>query len=409
MVEPLAAAALAKAQAALFAANPPPVLISVTGEKWFDELGKMIPIDSAAINLVPYTKDVAASRFIIGSAIPPYRYTDPTDAANYVPGILEEHALLADVFTFSGETLPNSLQATQGAWNLVPWQTQIARTEALGKKWRFHPLFYPAHDFPWANSGTVTSATYKSLIDAHINNVLPLCNVASCQDIVVTNEIFDGNTTANGGYLTNVWKTASAVGTVASSAPGPGTFDGPDWVAYAFLQAKAKSPTKSLFYGQDQLEQLYDGFHSNLATNVLNFFTKALGAGIPVDGLMMQGHLKLDFALQPVPLKNFLTSLKALGMKLTIGEFDVRTATGNFASYTQSDLDTKSADLVRRFLDIVLPFVDVGQPVMSWMVSDKYTTWLRGERTTLLDANYQPKPLYAAFRDTVATTIRKGL
>lgn len=390
--------------------TPVDVLTDENAEPWYDEFGVRIQVDPNIISLTPTPSQVAGSRFKIGCAVPPIRFVDSSYPATYEPGLWEQHAAFADIFVF-GESLPANLQATQGVWDTSKLTAMIAKAEALGKKWRFHPVIYPAHDFPWASSGTITSGTYKSLIDAHINNVLSLCNASSCQDIVVTNEIFDGNNTNPGGYRSNPWYTAS-IGQ-PSSAPNAGSVSGydiPDWVAYLFIQARAKCPSKTLLLGHDLLEQLYDSYHTNQAANVLAFLTKALAAGIPIDGLMMQGHVLLDFALNVPLLQSFMASVKALGLKITFGEIDVRTSGGTFASYTTVDYDLKAADLVSQLLMAGLPYIDVGQPVMVWMISDNsITSWTRGERTCLLDTHYQPKPLYAAFRDSIQQIVSKGL
>lgn len=340
---------------------------------------------------------------IFGTAVDQAYYLDPGDG-RYIPGLLDAALLHADIWSFSNDFQPNSVQNSQGSFSLSPARNAIARALANDKLWRLHLLVYPAHDMPWINSGTLTSATYKSIIDAHLNALATIQNVQTAFNIDVTNEIFDGNNTLPGGYRPNQWYTASAPGSVTSSAPIGGIFDGPDWVAYLFLKARQLWPSTPLFLCHDQMEQITSSYHVNHNANILNFLTKGLAAGLPIDGLNMQGHLSIVRGFDAVALKAFLTSVKALGLKLMIGELDCRTGDDSFAAYTPYEYDRRCSDLLKRFLDVALPFVDVGQPVVSWGMSDIKHPWPVGERPLPLDANYQPKRQY----DTIRQSLEKA-
>ncbi|SMD15695.1 endo-1,4-beta-xylanase [Rhizobium sp. RU36D] len=341
---------------------------------------------------------------LFGSAVPQAFRLDPGEA-RYIPGLLDVLTEHSDIWVFDNDFQPAAIQPTQGSFNLAPAQAAIARAQAAGIAWRLHLLVYPVHDMPWINSTTLTSSTYKSIIDAHLTAVASIPGVQSAFNIDVTNEIFDGNNTLPGGYRPNQWYTASAPGTVPSSAPGPGVFDGPDWVAYTFLKARQLWPNTPLYFCHDQTEQITSIYHVNHNANILNFLTKALAAGIPIDGFNMQGHLGLIRGFDAPKLKAFMSAIKSLGLKIMIGELDCRTGNDTFANYTTYEYDRRCSELIRRFLDVALPFLEPGDPILSWGMSDIRNPWTVGERPLPLDVFYQPKQQYAAIRDSLKKAI----
>lgn len=341
-----------------------------------------------------------SGRFLFGSAVPQAFRLDPGDS-RYVPGLLDLLTTQADVWTFDNDFQPAAIQPEEGVFNLAPAAAAIARARAAGKAWRLHSLVYPTHDMPWINETTLTAGTYRAIIDAHVDAIASIPGVETALDIDVTNELFDGLNTLPGGYRPNPWYTASEPGTVADSSPVAGIFDGPDWVAYLFLKARATFPTTPLYLCHDQTEQITSGYHVAHNANILNFLEKGLAAGLPIDGLNMQAHLSLTRGFDAPKLRAFMGAVKALGLRIMIGELDCRTGDDSFASYSTDDYDRRCAGLIRRFLDVALAFLEPGDAVVSWGLSDIRHPWTQGERPLPFDVFHQPKHHYAAIRDAL--------
>lgn len=337
---------------------------------------------------------------VFGSAVPQAFRLDPGDP-RLVPGLLDLLTQHADIWVFDNDFQPAAIQPVQGSFKLTAAQAAIARAHAAGKAWRLHSLVYPTHDMPWINPTTLTSATYKAIIDAHVGAVASIAGVQSAVNIDVTNELFDGLNTLPGGYRTNQWYSASAPGTVADSSPVAGVFDGPDWVAYLFVKARQAFPETPLYLCHDQCEQITSGYHVAHNANILNFLAKGLAAGLPIDGLNMQGHLSLSRGFDAPKLRAFMSAVRALGLRIMIGELDCRSGDDGFSRYSAFEYDRRCAELIRRFLDVALEFVQPGDPVISWGLCDNRHPWTPGERPLPFDVFHQPKQQYAAIRDAL--------
>lgn len=377
-----------------------PVRVSASGARRVDERGRERIAQATIIEELPLIRDVIGGGRLFGCAFPQAFRLD-AGAATYIPGLREILERQAEIRVFDNELKPALVQPSQGNFNLAPATAAIARANQQDAKWRLHVLVYPAHDMPWIDETTLTSETYTDIIDAHLAALATIPGIQTAYNIDVTNELFDGNNTVPGGYRPNRWYTASAPGTIASSAPVPDTFDGPDWVAYLFMKARETFPDVPLFLCHDQCEQITSAYHVAHNANVLNFLTKGLEAGLPIDGLNLQGHLALSRGFDAPKLRAFLRDVKSLGLRLMIGELDCRSGDGSAAQYTPYEYNLRCAELLRRFLDVALEFLEPGDPVITWGMSDIRHPWEAGERPLPMDVFYQPKPQYAAIRDAL--------
>lgn len=377
-----------------------PVRVSETGAIRRDTYGRERTGLSPAINELPLIRHAIGGGRLFGCAVPQSFRLDP-GAEAYLPGLRELLTRHADIWVFDNDFQPAAIQRAQGTFDLAPATAAVARAHAAGVAWHLHVLAYPTHDMPWVNETTLTAATYKDVIDAHLDAIASIPGVQTAYSIDVTNELFDGNGTLPGGYRPNQWYAATVPGTVPSSAPNPGVFDGPDWVAHLFLKAREKFPGVPLYFCHDQTEQITSAYHVAHNASILNFLTKGLEAGLPIDGFNMQGHLALARGFDAPKLRAFLRDVKALGLKIMIGELDCRAGDDGFAQLTPYEYDCRCADLIARFLDVALDFLEPGDPVLSWGMSDIRHPWAAGERPLPFDAFYQPKQQYAAIRDAL--------
>lgn len=373
---------------------------AISGATRRDASGRARTATAAAIPLAPLPREIIGNGRLFGTAVPQAFRLDPADA-RHIPGLLDLLTAHSDIWVFDNDFQPAAIQPIQNVFRLSAAQEAVARAINAGKAWRLHSLVYPTHDMPWINASTLSGTTYMSIIDQHLSAIASVKDVQSAYNIDVTNELFDGLGTLPGGYRPNQWYTASAPGTVADSCPNKGIYDGPDWVAYLFLKAREAFPHTPLYLCHDQCEQITSPYHVEHNASILNFLRKGLDAGLPIDGLNMQGHLSLRRGFDAAKLREFMAGVKQLGLRIMIGELDCRAGDDSFKTLTTAEYDLRCSDLIRRFLDVALEFLGPGDPVISWGLSDNRHPWTAGERPLPFDVFYQPKPQYAAIRDAL--------
>lgn len=183
------------------------------------------------------------------------------------------------------------------------------------------------------------------------------------------------------------------------------TLAGPDYIEAAFTAARAADPQALLCYNEYGLEpETDDGRRKRQATLIL--LRRLKTRGVPIDAVGIQAHLSAGSLTGYGPgLMAFLAELRAMDLQVFLSELDVNDrhlAPGIPAR------DAAVADTYARFLDTVLaePAVTV---LITWGITDKYT-WLNNEgarpdhlpeRSLPFDAQYKPKPAFAAIRSAI--------
>ncbi|CAN5305949.1 hypothetical protein BH10PSE13_BH10PSE13_04290 [soil metagenome] len=292
--------------------------------------------------------------------------------------------------------IPQTVEWTAGWYNLAPLLATIGLATTASKAWRGNCLLYPLADSASVKA-TVSASNWREMMTRHFEAIAAAPGAQGCTSLDVTNEVLDPtNMAVTDGYRSNHWLTAA----------------GPDYLVHAYKEARRLWPTTPLYWCHDQTEQLTDSWHQNMATVNLRAIERAMNAGAPIDGYNMQSHLTIRLGLDEVRLRSFLDDItKNLGLKVMIGELDCRTGyrSPNFVdtpppeSYTTDQLDTISADLVERFLNVTLPYVqNSGKQLVCWGLSDIYDPWSTNnnpaERPMPWDKAYQPKLMWSAIQ-----------
>jgi endo-1,4-beta-xylanase len=181
---------------------------------------------------------------------------------------------------------------------------------------------------------------------------------------------------------------------------------GPDYIAQAFRLAHAADPQARLALADYGLE--YDGVPWMTAKRraVLRLLEALKAGGAPVHVLNIQAHL---LGGEPpsfgAPLRTFLADVADLGLDIAIGELDVedQAMTGSPA-----ERDARTADISRRFLDVVLDEPAV-KSIGLWGLSDRYTAKRllaprpdHDERPLPFDRDLRPKPAALAMARALA-------
>lgn len=319
---------------------------------------------------------------------------------------------------------PSIVWTSANTWSWSNFDNFVSIANADGKSFRYHTVFYPPKEPAWVNPTNVTAANWMSLVDAQVAALAARPYANQFTSIDVTNETNRGD---NAGDPANIYglrlnkNAAEGGGTIpwypAATAnpftiPGyPATTDpGLSYILYMFYRMRQSFPDAKLYFCHDQMEQLqlakwggFPAFSVQLQTNVLATLTELKRCGAPIDGVNLQGHLVFTRSTPATAFRTFLTNVQALGLKIIVGEFDVRSgqADGNDpANYSDFEYNRVLAEMSKRYLDTVLPFVTGGE-FLTWGVTDLYQAWEAGEKPLPYDASFAPK--------SMLTSIRNGL
>ncbi|MBV9061520.1 MAG: endo-1,4-beta-xylanase [Alphaproteobacteria bacterium] len=173
---------------------------------------------------------------------------------------------------------------------------------------------------------------------------------------------------------------------------------GSGYIDLAFHAARAADPHALLVYNDWGCEGAGPQ-HDRFRAATLDFLERAKTRGVPIGAYGMQGHLSaFGPPIDQRKLREFLSRVQSLGLRILITEHDVDDAGGI------SDLavrDQAVADASRRFLDVVLENnATIG--VLTWGLSDRFLdppgfqAKLMGysPRMLPLDDNFRRKPMW---------------
>jgi endo-1,4-beta-xylanase len=188
---------------------------------------------------------------------------------------------------------------------------------------------------------------------------------------------------------------------------------GESYIAEAFKAAREADPDAKLYYNDfhDYVPAKHEG--------VYNMLKSLIEAGVPIDGVGIQGHLNIDPSPDPnnqgyyesvANLEEAINQYSSLGLDVQITEMDLSMyVTG--VTYTSDmfltadtftdELKTKQAERYREYFELFRKHKDVIKAVTLWGIADD-NTWLseftsgRKDFPLLFDDNHQPKmSLYA--------------
>ncbi|KAI1334035.1 glycoside hydrolase family 10 protein [Xylariaceae sp. FL0016] len=149
---------------------------------------------------------------------------------------------------------------------------------------------------------------------------------------------------------------------------------GEDFVRIAFEAARKADPAAKLYISDFHLESS----SSAKVEGALSYVNKWVAAGVPIDGVGLQGHLGGSNPGAEDMVAG-LEKMSETGLELAITELDiVGAAAEDYVKVVQGCLDVEAC---------------VG--ITTWGVSDK-DSWLSEKTPLLFDTNYEPKPAYDA-------------
>ena len=176
---------------------------------------------------------------------------------------------------------------------------------------------------------------------------------------------------------------------------------GDEFIAKAFEFAREADPDVLLFYND------YSCVDNGKRERIYNMVKKMKDAGVPIDGIGMQGHYNIYFPDEE-QLDKAITRFKELVKHIHITELDLRmnNESGGQLMFSRGEakpmpgyMNTLQTDQYARLFKVFRKHADVIDNVTFWNLGDK-NSWLGVNNHPLpFDENYRPKACYRAIRD----------
>ena len=176
---------------------------------------------------------------------------------------------------------------------------------------------------------------------------------------------------------------------------------GDEFIAKCFEFAREADPDVLLFYND------YSCVDDGKRERIYNMVKKMKEAGVPIDGIGMQGHYNIYFPDED-QLEKAIVRFKELVKHIHITELDLRmnNESGGQLMFSRGEakpmpgyMNTLQTDQYARLFKVFRKHADVIDNVTFWNLGDK-DSWLGVNNHPLpFDENYKPKACYRAIRD----------
>jgi endo-1,4-beta-xylanase len=163
---------------------------------------------------------------------------------------------------------------------------------------------------------------------------------------------------------------------------------GPDYIARSFRRARAFDPKAKLILNETHTER-DDAFGVSYRKRLLVLIDSLLDAGVPLDGIGLQGHIEPDVKFIPESYAEFLQAIADRGLEIQITELDV-----NDESFPDDieQRDIMVAEVYSRFLQAALANRNV-KLVATWQMFDRASFYHRDWLEKFPSAERRPRPL----------------
>lgn len=177
---------------------------------------------------------------------------------------------------------------------------------------------------------------------------------------------------------------------------------GDEFIAKAFQFAREADPNALLFYND------YSCVDEGKRERIYNMVKKMKDAGVPIDGIGMQGHYNIYFPSEE-QLEKAIVRFKELVNHIHITELDLRMNQemgGQLHGFSRGEakpipayMNTLQTDQYARLFKVFRKHKDVIDCVTFWNLGDR-DSWLGVNNHPLpFDENYRPKACYRAIRN----------
>lgn len=339
-----------------------------------------------------------ADYFAIGAAV---------DYESYIShgGILEEHF---NSITTENEMKFDWLQGNEGTFTFGTPDRIVEFAEAGDMAVRGHALIWHRQTPPWvfrdSEGDPVTPEVLLERMERHITTVMTHYRGRVTAWDVVNEAIMNDGSLRTGDE-----------GSDAQSSKWYAIL-GERYIAEAFRIAHAADPDAKLFYND------YFNYLPARRDAVFNLLEGLLADGVPVHGVGLQCHIKIEPSKDPNhhawyqtadELETAIELYASLGLEIHVTEMDVSLYTYNIDFnednyYTletfTDDIEAQQAERYAEFFEMFRRNSDAITSVTTWGVADD-NTWLselssgRTDFPLLFDVDHQPKMAFDAIFD----------
>ena len=342
-------------------------------------LATFLVVGTAADTWAQGLKDAYKDYFMIGVAVNQRNVTNA-----------QQQALVRQEFnsmTAENDMKPEPTEPQEGQFN---WENadRIANfARANGIKLRGHCLMWHSQIGKWMLSDNPTKEVFYQRMKNHIQAIVTRYkDVVYCWDVV--NEAMSDDPNATDPYRQSpMYKLC-----------------GDEFIAKAFQFAREADPNALLFYND------YSTVDAHKRERIYNMVKKMKDAGVPIDGIGMQGHYNIYYPTEQ-QLDEAITRFKQLVKHIHITELDIRTNEemgGQLQGFSREGVSVTDsvkqhlADQYARVFRVFRKHKDVIDCVTFWNLGDR-DSWLGAANYALpFDTEYKPKLAYEYIRDMKA-------
>lgn len=250
----------------------------------------------------------------------------------------------------------------------------LAFAQANGIKMRGHNLVWEIYLPGWLTSGNYTAAQASGILQEHINTVVGHYK-GQLVDWDVVNEAISDSPPY--GLKASYWLTQL----------------GNNYLDTAFQWAYAADPNAKLFYNDYGGEGL-----GGKSDAIYNYVKGMLSRGVPIHGVGLQMHVTPGNVPSQANIAANMARFAALGLEVHVSEMDVELPVDANGNASAANLTAQAATYQNVFA--ACQASPNCTEFLTWGFTDAHS-WIPstypGYGAALpLDANYQPKPAYAA-------------
>lgn len=265
-------------------------------------------------------------------------------------------AFEANMLVPENELKWDALRPSREVFDFHGYARLAAFAQAHGLAMRGHALVWHESNPAWLGGAlkTASRAEAEKILRDHIARVV-LETKPHIAEWDVVNEALDPRSSREDGLRETLWLKAL----------------GQDYVALAFRAASEANPDLRLVYNDYGLER-GDGYGEAKRRAALRLLDRLLARGVPVHGLGLQSHLRVDRPLGGQAFTDFLDRARCMGLEVSVTELDLRY--GNLSGDSE-DKDAYAQDYLRSYIELVQQGASL-RTLLTWGLSDRYS-WLR--------------------------------
>lgn len=277
----------------------------------------------------------------------------------------------------------DSLRPSRERFDFEGFEALAAFADVHGMAMRGHALVWHESNPPWLGDSLrkASRSEAEQILREHVARVVQATR-SHISEWDVVNEALDPRSSRGDGLRETLWLRAL----------------GPDYVALAFRAACEADSGLKLVYNDYGLER-GDGYGEAKRKAALGLMDKLRVEGVPIHGLGLQSHLRVDRPLGGRAFVDFLRQARGFGFEVSVTELDLRY--GNLSG----DIEEKDAfaqDYLRSYLELVQRDAPL-KSLLTWGLSDRYS-WLRQDDDAArgmlpLDVNLDRAAMWETLRE----------